>query len=149
MTRPSEIKPREGDTPGTRAKDFRVGAELPEVKFAITPEIVQEYVAAIDGDLKAYRIKGRQAAPPNVLTVYLLAILYREYPPEQGIILTHQTWTWRAPIWADETTHVVAHGRILDRFNRHGKNYLKWSAEFRRLDGTPLASATNTMYVPR
>lgn len=149
MTRPSDVKPREGHQPGTPAEAFKVGERLPEMRFTVTPEIVEEYIAAIDSDRELYRIGQRRAAPPNMLAVYLLAILYRRYPPIQGIILTQQRWRWHRPIWADEATSIVADGEVLDREVRRGKYFLRWEGRFRRADdGTAVASAVNTMYVP-
>ena len=61
MTRPSEIKPREGQQPAALYKDWKVGAEFSPLPFTITPDIVREYNTAIDADLKNYVIDGRQA----------------------------------------------------------------------------------------
>jgi hypothetical protein len=148
MTRPSDVKPREGDQPGTPAADYEAGAVLPKLEFTVTPDIVDEYVAAIDSDASVYNLDGRRVAPPNVLAVYQLAVLYRRYPPIQGIILTEQEWQWHSPIWADEDTKIEADGKIVDIFERRGKTFVRWSAEFRRSDGTPIATSTNTMFVP-
>ncbi len=148
MTRPSELKPREDEAPGTMPEAYEVGQRLPEMRFTLTPEIVAEYIRAVDADPAIYRIDGRDAAPPNVLAVYLLAIVYRKYPPIQGIILTDVAWKFHHPIWADEATEILADGQVSERFQRRGKSFVRWSAEFQRADGTRLASATNTMYVP-
>ena len=43
VTRPSEIKPREGEQPAALYKDWTVGAEFPPLPFTITPDIVREY----------------------------------------------------------------------------------------------------------
>lgn len=149
MTRPSDVKPREGEQAGTRAESFKVGEPLPEIRFIVTPDIVREYITAIDSTPELYRVGDRLAAPPNVLAVYLLAILYRRYPPTQGIILTQQRWRWHQPIWADESTPIVADGDVLGREMRRGKYFVRWEGRFRRADhGTAVASAVNTMYVP-
>jgi len=148
MTRPSEVKPREGEQPGTPAAEFKVGEQLPLMQFSVTPDIVDEYIRAIDSDPSLYSLEGRRVAPPNVLAVYQLAVLYRRYPPIQGIILTEQEWRWHNPIWADQDTDIEADGKIVDAFKKRGKDYLRWSAEFRRKDGTPIASSINTMYIP-
>lgn len=147
MTRPSELKPREDESPGTLPHQYRIGP-LPEMRFSITPEIVQEYMAAVDANPALYRVDGRDAAPPNVLAVYLLAILYRGYPPIQGIILTDVTWRFRHPIWADETTEIVGSGEVFAASMRRGKHFIRWRGRFTRADGVPLAEAVNTCYVP-
>ena len=41
MTRPSEVKPREGDQPAALYKDWTVGVEFPPLPFTITPDIVR------------------------------------------------------------------------------------------------------------
>ena len=91
---------------------------------------------------------GRRAAQPTVLAVYLLAVVYRKYPPIQGIIFTDVSWRFHAPIWADEDTEISATGVVKDKFEKRGKHFVRWSAEFRRADGELLTTATNTMYVP-
>ncbi|MFI0370617.1 MaoC family dehydratase [Actinomadura sp. 1N219] len=148
MTHPTEVKPREGEQEGTLAPAFEIGAALPELRFTIDPGIVREYVEAIDGDPAVYEIDGRPAAPPNVLAVYLLAILYRRFPPAQGIILAKQRWEFRHPIWADEDTEIIGAGEVLNVEDRRGKSFVRWRATFTRSDGTPLAAAENEFYVP-
>jgi len=148
MTRPSDVKPREDEAEGTPAEAYEVGAVLPDMWFTVTPDIIDEYIAAVDGDPKVYVVDGRRAAPPNVLAVYLLATVYRRYHPIQGIILTDMSLRAHHPIWADEDTEICANGRIDEKFEKRGKHFVRWSAAFTRADGTLLATATNTMYVP-
>ena len=45
---------------------------------------MREYNSAIDADPDNYLIDGRQAAPTNVIFVYMMAVMYRLYPPQQG-----------------------------------------------------------------
>ena len=77
MTRPNEIKPREGDHPGTPYAAFQEGAELGPVSFDITPAIVQEYFDASQSDPELYRVDGRQAAAPNVILPYMTVPVYQ------------------------------------------------------------------------
>ncbi|HYD57666.1 MAG TPA: hypothetical protein VEB41_12220 [Burkholderiales bacterium] len=148
MTRPSEIKPREDSTPGTPYAGFAIGRDLGETRFTITPEIAEEYFRAVDADRALYRIDGRQAAAPNVLFPYMTCALYRTYPPIQGIVMGEVEIEFHHPIWADEDTEVVATGRILDKFERKGRRYVRWEEEFRRADGQLLAKLVNTFHVP-
>ena len=147
MTRPIELKPREDEVAGTPPAGYTVG-QLPQMEFTVTPEIVKEYIEAIDGDPSPYVVDDRPVAPPNVLGVYLLATIYRKYPPIQGIILTDITWRFRHPIWADEDTSITVQGRVDEIWQRRGKHFVRWSACFTRNDGEILAEARNTMYVP-
>src|SRR5579864_5955310 len=104
MTRPSEIKPREGDHPGTTWDQYVLGDRLPETRFTITPGIIREYALAIEADPKGYPVDGRQAAVPSALAVYLMSVLYRKYPPLQGGIMAGNKFSLYHPIWADEDT---------------------------------------------
>ena len=149
MTRPIELKPREDEVEGTLPEAYEVGAVLPEMSFTITPDIVAEYINAVDGDPALYEVDGRCCAPPNVLAVYLLAVVYRKYPPIQGIILTEVSWRFHHPVWADEETEICATGTVLDKIEKRGKHFIRWQGEFRRKDGKLLATAQNTMYVPQ
>ena len=123
MTRPSEVKPREGDQPAALYKDWTVGVEFPPLPFTITPDIVREYNSAVDADPANYVINGRQAAPPNVVVVYMMAVMYRLYPPQQGGIMIGNTIQFHNPIWADEDTEVIGTGRVTDKFEKKGRKY--------------------------
>ena len=148
MTRPSDIKPREGSVEGTRWERFEEGRRLGPVRFEITPAICDEYMDAVQADRSLYRVDGRQAAPPNVLLPYMTVPIYQTYPPNQGIVMAEVDLSWSAPIWADETTPVVATGRVLRKFERRGRRYVQWEAEFARDGGQPFARLTNTFHVP-
>lgn len=148
MTRPSEIKPREGSLPGTVYKSFEEGAALGPISFDITPAICEEYFEAVEADRELYRVDGRQAAPPNVLLPYMTVPIYQTYPPNQGIVMAELDMSWSQPIWADETTHIVATGRVLSKFEKRGRRFVKWEARFARADNTPIATLINTFHIP-
>jgi hypothetical protein len=148
MTRPADIKPREDSTPGTPYARFDVGVDLGETRFTVTPAICDEYFDAVDADRALYVVDGRQAAPPNVLFPYMTCAIYRKYPPIQGIVMAEADMEFHHPIWADESTDVVATGRVLDKFERKGRRYVKWEEEFRRVDGQLLARLVNVFHVP-
>jgi hypothetical protein len=148
MTRPSDIKPREGSVAGTTFDAFEEGKALGPVRFDITPEICQEYFDAVQSDRALYRVDGRLAAPPNVLLPYMTVPVYQTYPPNQGIVMAEVDLRWTAPIWADETTPVVATGRILRKFEKRGRRYVQWEAQFARDKGEVFATLTNTFHVP-
>jgi hypothetical protein len=148
MTRPSEVKPREGDQPAALFKDWQVGAEFPELRFSITPDIVDEYVSVVNADKRNYRIEGRQAAPPNVVAVYMMAVMYRKYPPQQGGIMIGNTFNFFHPVWADETTEVIGSGRVTDKYEKKGRKYICYTVDFRRADGQQLSSVRHTSAFP-
>jgi hypothetical protein len=74
--------------------------------------------------------------------------IYRTYPPNQGIVMAELDMRWESPIWADETTPVVATGRVLRKFEKRGRRYVQWEASFAREGGAVLARLTNTFHVP-
>ncbi|MBL0422666.1 hypothetical protein JI739_20195 [Ramlibacter sp. AW1] len=148
MTWPTEVKPREGEQPAALYKDWQVGAEFPTLAFSITPEVVDEYLSVTDSDRENFVIDGRQAAPPNVLAVYMMAVMYRKYPPQQGGIMIGNTFNFYHPIWADETTDVVAGGRVTEKFERKGRKYICYAVDFKRADGQRLCSVLHTSAFP-
>jgi hypothetical protein len=148
MTRPSDVKPREGDQPASLYKDWQVGAQFPELSFSITPDIVDEYFAVTSSDKGNFVIEGRQAAPPNVLAVYMMAVMYRKYPPQQGGIMIGNTFSFFHPIWADETTEVVGSGQVTEKFEKKGRKYICYTVDFARADGTKLCSVLHTSAFP-
>ena len=148
MVRPSDVKIREGATPGTPYADFEIGREFNEVRFLITPDIIEEYASAVEAERSLYVLNGREVSPPNVLFVYMTGVVYRTYPPIQGIVMADVDFLWRHPIYADESTEVVATGRGIEKFEKRGRRYIRWSGEFKRADGILLASIINTFHVP-
>ena len=148
MTRPSEIKPREGSVPGTLYEAYEEGRSLGPVSFDITPALCEEYFEAVQADPALYRVDGRQAAPPNVLLPYMTVPIYLTYPPNQGIVMAELDMRWQSPIWADETTRVVATGKVLRKFEKRGRRYVQWEASFARAGGPVLARLTNTFHIP-
>ncbi|OWT54266.1 hypothetical protein [Candidimonas nitroreducens] len=148
MTRPSEIKPREGSLPGTPYSVFKEGAQLGPVSFDITPEIVGEYFSASQADPSLYVVDGRQAAAPNVILPYMTVPVYQTYPPIQGIVMAELEMKWHRAIWADETTRVNATGTILDKFEKRGRKYIRWHGVFSDDRGQPIAEILNTFHVP-
>lgn len=148
MTRPAEVKVLEGITPGTRYDQFEVGAKMKAVSFTITPEIIDEYIKAVEGDENLYMVDGRKAAPPDVLCVYMTSTLYQKYPPIQGIIMCEVAFGYRHPIWRDETTEVRLSGEVTEKFIKKERRFIKWKGRYERADGTLLAEVENTFSVP-
>jgi hypothetical protein len=148
MTRPSEVKPREGDQPAALYKDWEVGAEFPALSFSVTPDIVEEYLSVTSSNKENFIIEGRQAAPPNVLAVYMMAVMYRKYPPQQGGIMIGNTFSFFHPIWADETTEVIGSGRVTEKFEKKGRKYICYAVDFARADGQKLCSVLHTSAFP-
>ncbi len=148
MTSPSDIKPREGDLPGASWDNYVIGDKLPATRFTITQEELPENHIAIDSDPKGVLIDGRRAAVPSVLFVYLMAVFYRKYPPTQGGIMSGNKISFFHPIWADEDTEIVGTGEVLEKFEKKGRRYIRYAAEFALADGTKVARAVNTSTFP-
>jgi hypothetical protein len=148
VTRPSELKPREDEVVGAKYAEWDVGSSLPILEFSITPEIWTEYASVIDADAKGHVIDGRPAALPSVIAVYLFSVLYQKYPPQQGGIFADQKFNFHHPIWADETTHIRATGRIETKFEKRGRKHLVWSATFATDKGQKIASSVSTCIFP-
>jgi len=149
MTRPSDVKPREGEVRGTRWEEYVVGDHLPEMRFTLTPDVIREYEEAIDCTHERHEADGRHVAVPSVLCVYLMAVLYRKYPPAQGGIMAANDFDFHAPIRADVDTDIVADGRIEEKFEKRGRKYVRYSVQFRRVhDGELIATAVNTSTFP-
>jgi len=98
MTRPSEIKPREGSVAGTTYKQYQEGQSLGPITFDITPEICDEYFDSVQADRSLYILDGRQAASPTVLLPYMTVPIYQTYPPNQGIVMAELNMQWSAPL---------------------------------------------------
>lgn len=148
MTRPSDVKVREGATPGTAYAAFDIGASLAPVRFTITPDVIQEYARAVEADLSMYRVDGRSVAPPNVLFVYMTAVLYQTYPPIQGIVMAEADFSWHDLIHSDEDTEITATGEIVEKFEKRGRKYIRWRGTFQRADGVTVATLINTFHIP-
>lgn len=148
MTRPTEVKPREDEQPGTKWEEFEVGAELPQFSFTISPDIVAEYSRAIDADPQGMVLDGKRVTVPSILSVYLMAVLYRKYPPAQGGIMASNKFRYYGPISADSDTTVVASGKVLEKYEKRGRRYVRYMARFTNDNGDPIAEAENISTFP-
>jgi hypothetical protein len=148
MTRPAEVRVRE-DAAGTRFEAYSVGERTGRLAFTLEPAFVDEFVAAAGVDASLYRVDGRAAAPPQVLTLFLMGTLHRRYPPLPGTVMAGLEMELHAPIWRDEATPIVSEGEILDKAERKGRRFVTWRAEYRRARGGLLARITNTFVVPQ
>jgi len=144
MTRPVEIKPRDAGRPGSEYENWAVGVPFAELTFEITPDICDEYAVAITGRPDGYVIGGKRAAIPSIFGLYLNAVLHRTYYPNHGVMVDTR-FRFHRPVWADETTWVRATGHIKDKFEKRGRKYMKWSAEFIGRDGNAILSADTTV----
>lgn len=149
MTRPQEIRVREGDRPGAKYEDFEVGRKFPPLRFTIEPEVIEQYLKICHGDRDYYLGRnefGEPIAPASTLSVYQLPVLYQIYPPDQGIVLTHQRFTFHAPIRPNRP--IVAEGEVTDKYERRGKRFVAWQATYRDEDGNLIAETQNSFMLP-
>jgi hypothetical protein len=146
VTRPSDVKPVEGEKPGTRFDQYVIHDPLPVMRFTITPEVIAEYSHAIGDGERLH--DGAPVAVPSVLAPYLMAVLYRKYPPAQGGIMAENRFEFYKAIRADVETEIVARGRIEATYTKRGRNYVRYSAEFLDADGDLVARAENASTFP-
>src|SRR3569833_293674 len=124
------------------------GPELPPLPFTVTRDIVKEYMSVVDADPKNYVIDGRQAAPPNTLFVYMMAVMYRLYPQRQGGIMLGNTVEFHSPIWADEDTEVIGSGRVTDKCEKKGRKIICYDVDFKRPVVTMIMSVNHLSAFP-
>lgn len=150
MTRPAEVRLNEDARAGTAFDAYVVGARVGPLAFDLEPALIDEFIAAAGLDATLYALDGRPAAPPQVLTLFLMGTLHRRYAPLPGTVMVDIAFQVLGPIWRDEVTPIVSDGVIESKSERRGMRYVGWSAEYRRRDaGAPLARVTNTFLVPR
>jgi hypothetical protein len=148
MTRPAEVRRRENAETGARFQDYEVGSRTGELRFNLEPAFVDEYTGVAGIDESLYRVAGRSVVPPQILTLYLMGTLHRRYAPRPGIVMAGLTLSLHAPIWRDEATTIVSEGEILSKEGRGSRRFITWRAAYRREDGMPLATITNTFMIP-
>jgi len=150
MTRPAEIRPKEGAQPGTPFASFRAGATLRPLRFTLDAEVVEEYTALIGGDGDWYRSPPGATgplAPATTPALFLLTCLYRTYPPVQGLVLTHQALDLVAP-WAPGM-EITVRGEITETTERRGRQVVSWAATFSEAATERLLTrARNTFVLP-
>lgn len=150
MTHPTAIRPQEGARPGTPFAAFRVGAALQPMPFTLDAEVVEEYTRLLGGDLAWYEAPPGEAGALAVATapaLFLLALLYRTFPPVQGLVLTHQAFDFAQP-WAPGM-RITATGAISDTAERRGRQFVSWQGSFTEdATGRLLTRTHNTFVLP-
>jgi len=148
MTRPAQVRAKEDAERGTPFDAYRVGERVGPLEFDLEPAFIEEYIAAAGVDADLYRVDGRAAAPPQLLTLFLMGTLHQRYAPLPGTVMADLRVELRGLIWRDEVTRIVSEGVIEAKSERRGRRYVTWSADYRRSGGAALARITNTFMVP-
>lgn len=148
MTRPAEVRAKEDAAAGTPYEAYRIGERVGPLQFELEPAFIDEYIEAAGIEAALYRVDGRDAAPPQVLMLFLMGTLHQRYAPLPGTVMADLRFELRGPIWRDEVTRIVSDGVIEAKSERRGRRYVTWSADYRRSDGAALARITNTFMVP-
>ena len=150
MTHPTAIRPQEGAQPGTPFAAFAVGAALRPMSFTLDAEVLDEYSRLLGADLAWYHAPPGEAGPLAVATapaLYLLALLYRTFPPVQGLVLTHQAFDFVLP-W-EPGMAITATGAISETTERRGRQFVSWQGSFTDdATGDLLTRASNTFVLP-
>ncbi|HLZ71366.1 MAG TPA: MaoC family dehydratase [Dehalococcoidia bacterium] len=151
MTQPSAIRPKEGEQPGTPFEAFRAGARLAPMPFTLDAAVVDEYARLLGAELAWYHAPPGETgplAPATAPALFLLALLYRTFPPVQGLVLTHAAFELLQP-WAPGMS-ISGSGEITETSERRGRQYVSWRAEFSEdAGGRLLTRASNTFTLPR
>ncbi len=151
MTLPSAIRPKEGQQPGTPFEAFHAGARLQPLSFTLDAEVVDEYARLLGAELAWYHAPpggGGPVAPATAPALFLLALLYRTFPPVQGLVLTHAAFEFLQP-WAPGMS-ITGKGEIMETSERRGRQYVSWQAEFGDdATGRLLTRARNTFTLPQ
>lgn len=148
MTKPREIRLREGDQPGAKYEEFEVGKKFPPLRFTVDREVIDDYLRICHGDRDYYLGNNEWSevvAPASTLSVYQLPVLYQSYPPDQGIVLTHQKFTFHQPIRPDR--EIIAEGVVVEKYERRGKHYIHWKAEYRDAASSTLIAETENRFM--
>jgi acyl dehydratase len=150
MTRPAAIRPKEGQQPGTPFERFHPGDPLAPMSFTLDADVVDEYTRLLGGDLDWYHAPPEAMgplAPATTPALFLLALLYRTFPPVQGLVLTHQEFAFIEP-WAPGMS-ITGTGTIVETAVRRGRPYVTWAARFNDdATGRLLTTARNTFTLP-
>ena len=154
MTRPADIRPKEGQQPGTPFEAFHTGARLRPMTFTLDGDVLDEYTRLIGGDTAWYHAPpdgSGPVAPATTPALFLLALLYRTFPPVQGLVLTHAGFEFLAP-WVPGM-QITATGVITETRERRGRQYVAWEAQFiegedEERRGRLLTVARNTFTLP-
>jgi hypothetical protein len=148
MTRPASVRLPEDAQRGARFDQYVVGSRTGALHFVLEPDFVREYIEVTGIDASLYRFGGRPAAPPQILTLFLMGTLHRRYPPLPGIVMAGLSLALHAPLWRDEPTPIVSEGEILAKDERRGRRFVTWRAQYARERGAALATITNTFLLP-
>ena len=149
MTIPRTIRPREDEQPGTPFEAYTAGEPLGPLHFTIDAGTAEAYRELHGGDGDWYRNAGGDQGPlvpPTLIALYLLPVIYTRYPPLQGIVLTQQRFAFHRPLRAGDP--LVATGRVLETYERRGRQFVRWQAEFRTAAGDLAVEAQNTFMLP-
>lgn len=134
---------------GRYVSDLETGDVLEPVEYVMSPFIVREYAHSVEeqspvlaGDVPA----DEQLAPPTLVHIDKIRLLKRNCPGGRGPHARihyeyHATHHDVVPVGE----RVVASGRVAERYEKRGREYLRMEIELRSAaDGRLLTSYTDT-----
>lgn len=133
----------------TRPEDVTIGTESGTVEIDLTDAIVDEFLAAMEVDeplfTKGAVESGKRLAPPHLAPKLSLYPLYGKYIDGElgGAVFAKQTFTFHAPAWVG--TKVRGRAKIVDKYERRGKNFVVFEGEFTDEAGKPLVTERRTV----
>ncbi|MCG8382420.1 MAG: MaoC family dehydratase N-terminal domain-containing protein [Gammaproteobacteria bacterium] len=128
--------------------DVEVGLEYPDtpVEFKVTEDVVNGYLGATFDASDAYKVHstaadGKRPAPPTLAAVYMMeAMLMLKSPP--GGVHAKQKFAFHKPACVGDT--LLTKVRILDKYQKKGRNYVIMQTITTNQAGEPVTTGTIT-----
>lgn len=126
-----------------------VGSVSGTASFALTDAVVDEFLAGMEMDDPIFQPgglePGRRLAPSHLPPKLALYPLYGDFIEKHfnGAIFAKQMFVFHAPVWAGTT--VVAQARLIELYERRGKNFAVFEGRFSNEDGELLVVERRTV----
>ena len=134
---------------GRYVSDLEKGDEFEPYAYSMTPFVVREYAHGVEEAAEIFHggTEGSpQLAPPTLIHIDKIRLLKQNCPGGKGPharIHYQYSATHHAPVPVNE--RLVASGRVTDRYEKRGRDYLEITIELRReRDGGLLISYRDT-----
>ena len=105
-------------------ENVQVGEEFTSTQLLITPELIEDYLYAVDNDDPLFAPdpeSGEQLAPPTIAGNQVLSLRKEKYVVRGGLH-AKQEFEFLRPIKAG--MRVWSKGKIVDKYWRRGKGYV-------------------------
>lgn len=133
----------------TRVEDVDVGVVSGVAEIAITDEVVDEFLAAMEMDDPIFRLGavqgGKRLAPSHLPPKLALYPLYGDFIEREfgGAVFAKQTFRFHNPVWVGSTVKATA--KLIETYERRGKNFVVFEGQFSDEANKPLATERRTV----